>query len=228
MRVTTFQRARSEEQREARRAAILQTTTAMLSEMPVAAVTLNELSRRVGLAKSNVLRYFESREAILLELLVQLAEEFFVETSKQLRLNVNLNDSARGRAAEVAAVLATTLEARPMLCELMSAQAGVLEHNVSAETVERYKRAGYQSLAAFVGVLRQVLPELDVEEAAEATRAMVTLAGALWTHSHPPDAVRDVCLADPTLAFLPDGFARSVERMVGLILLGLLAEHSEW
>jgi AcrR family transcriptional regulator len=35
----------------------------MLTEMPVAQTTLDELSRRVGLAKSNVLRYFESREA---------------------------------------------------------------------------------------------------------------------------------------------------------------------
>ena len=41
----------------------------MLAEMPVAELSLNELSRRVGLAKSNVLRYFESREAVLLELL---------------------------------------------------------------------------------------------------------------------------------------------------------------
>ena len=67
--MTTFQRARSEEQREVRRRAILDAAAAMLAEMPVAEVTLNELSRRVGLAKSNVLRYFESREAVLLELL---------------------------------------------------------------------------------------------------------------------------------------------------------------
>src|ERR1039457_1529560 len=67
--MTTFQRARSEEQREVRRRAILDAAAAMLAEMPVAQVTLNELSRRVGLAKSNVLRYFESREAVLLELL---------------------------------------------------------------------------------------------------------------------------------------------------------------
>lgn len=65
----TFQRARTEEQREIRRRAILDMASAMLDEMPVAAVTLNELSRRVGLAKPNVLRYFESREAVLLELL---------------------------------------------------------------------------------------------------------------------------------------------------------------
>src|SRR3984957_11018664 len=64
-----FQRARNAEQREARRRAILDTAAAMLAEMPVAQVSLNELSRRAGLAKSNVLRYFESREAVLLELL---------------------------------------------------------------------------------------------------------------------------------------------------------------
>jgi len=65
--VTTFQRARSDEQREMRRRSILDAAAAMLTEMPVAEVTLNGLSRRAGLAKSNVLRYFESREAVLLE-----------------------------------------------------------------------------------------------------------------------------------------------------------------
>src|SRR5216117_1101716 len=66
--VKAFQRARSDEQREQRRQAILSTAAAMLGEMPVADLSLNELSRRVGLAKSNVLRYFETREAVLLEL----------------------------------------------------------------------------------------------------------------------------------------------------------------
>src|SRR3978361_234799 len=75
MRVT-FQRARSEEQRESRRRAILDTAAAMLTEMPVADLSLNELSRRVGLAKSNVLRYFESREAVLLELLHAASQEW--------------------------------------------------------------------------------------------------------------------------------------------------------
>ena len=66
---THFQRARSDEQREVRRQAILRVAAEMLAQMPVAKLSLNELSRRVGLAKSNVLRYFESREAVLLELL---------------------------------------------------------------------------------------------------------------------------------------------------------------
>ncbi len=65
----TFKRARSDEQRELRRQAILRVAADMVAVMPVADISLNELSRRVGLAKSNVLRYFESREAVLLDLL---------------------------------------------------------------------------------------------------------------------------------------------------------------
>src|SRR5580658_4524790 len=80
----TSQRARSEEQREIRRRAILDTTAAMLDAMPVSEVTLNELSRRVGLAKSNVLRYFESREAVLLELLDRAWQEWLAELGQSL------------------------------------------------------------------------------------------------------------------------------------------------
>ncbi|HEY0120021.1 MAG TPA: TetR/AcrR family transcriptional regulator [Cellulomonas sp.] len=69
---TPFLRARSEEQRTQRRSAILAAASQMLSDgMPIRELSLNELARRVGLAKSNVLRYFESREAVLLTLLDQ-------------------------------------------------------------------------------------------------------------------------------------------------------------
>src|SRR3954463_1698588 len=67
----TFQRARRPEQREARRQAILDVAEAMLAQDPTAEISLREISRRVGLATSNVLRYFESREAIFLELLAR-------------------------------------------------------------------------------------------------------------------------------------------------------------
>lgn len=222
--MSTFQRARSEDQREARREAILQTAASMLAEMPVSAVSLNELSRRVGLAKSNVLRYFDSREAVLLDLLIQLAEEFFSQIGKQLPGAVHADASVRARAGGVATALATEIAARPLLCELLSVQAGVLEHNVSAETVAKYKRSGYESLARFTAALRQVLPELSEEDAAEATRTITLFAGALWTHSHPPQAVQDAYAADPSLVFLPGGFAASLERTISVVLMGLLAD----
>ena len=64
-----FQRARRPEQVEARRRAILAAARELLAERPVAGISLRELSCRVGLPKSNVLRYFDSSEAIFLEVL---------------------------------------------------------------------------------------------------------------------------------------------------------------
>ena len=142
----TFQRARSEEQREIRRRAILDTASAMLDEMPVAEVSLNELSRRVGLAKSNVLRYFESREAVLLELLDHFLQELAGGAGRRAgRRRRRSSCPWPERAAAVAEILSRSLAGRVVLCDLFGAQGGVLEHNVSVEVVMRHKRASLAS-----------------------------------------------------------------------------------
>ena len=151
----TFQRARSEEQREARRRAILDTAAAMLDEMPVAELSLNELSRRVGLAKSNVLRYFESREAVLLELLDDFLGRWLVELEGELAEGVEASATAEVRAAQLADVLSRSLADRTVLCDLFGAQGGVLERNVSVEVVKRHKRASLARLDAMTALLRR-------------------------------------------------------------------------
>src|SRR3954466_16023052 len=133
----TFQRARSAEQREERRRTILDTAAAMLQEMPVADVSLNELSRRVGLAKSNVLRYFDSREAVLLELLARASREWLSHLATELPSVVRSRAAFGRRAEQLATAISASLAERPVLCDLMSAQAAVLEHNVSVEAVTR-------------------------------------------------------------------------------------------
>ncbi|CAM5259819.1 TetR/AcrR family transcriptional regulator OS=Streptomyces tendae OX=1932 GN=F3L20_19655 PE=4 SV=1 [Streptomyces tendae] len=104
--MTNFQRARSEEQREVRRQAILDTTAAMLEEMPIGAISLNELSRRV-LAKSNVLRYFESREAILLELLDRAWRQWVADLPALVHAGVDRDAPVSLRAEQFAGVIAS-------------------------------------------------------------------------------------------------------------------------
>ena len=137
MPAVTFQRARSEEQRAVRRRAILDTARAMLEEMPVAALSLNELSRRVGLAKSNVLRYFESREAVLLELLDHFLQEWLTELAGELAGGTDEDLPMAERAAAVAEILSRSLSGRVVLCDVFGAQGSVLEHNVCVEVVAR-------------------------------------------------------------------------------------------
>ena len=285
-----FQRARSQEQREARRQAILGAAAAMLAEMPVAEVTLNELSRRAGLAKSNVLRYFESREAVLLELLDSAWQDWLAqldadladavdpgappgERTDQLAATVAASLAARpmlcdlvsaqaavlernvspqvaaqykrasmaGIAAlgglmlrcvpelgeqdafRLAAAVAASLAARPMLCDLLSAQAAVLEHNVSPQVAARYKRASMAGISALGGLMLRCVPELGEPDAFRLAGATVMTASALWPHTQPSAAMLAAYAADPELAAMRLDFTATLREVLEVMTAGLLA-----
>ncbi|TXS23494.1 TetR/AcrR family transcriptional regulator [Streptomyces sp. gb1(2016)] len=217
----TFQRARTEEQREIRRRAILDTASAMLDEMPVAAVTLNELSRRVGLAKPNVLRYFESREAVLLELLDRFLREWLADLADELAAGIDEELPMDRRATAVAEILSRSLSGRGVLCDLFGAQGGVLEHNVSVEVVARYKRASLERLTTMTALVRTYLPELGEGATMFSLQTMV-LAGALSAYSTPPPSLRAAYEAEPDLARFHLGLEESLKLSLTATLLGAL------
>ncbi|AXX30699.1 TetR family transcriptional regulator [Actinosynnema pretiosum subsp. pretiosum] len=196
----TFQRARSEEQREVRRQAILDTAAAMLAELPVAEISLNELSRRIGLAKSNVLRYFETREAVLLELLNRFLREWLAAIAEELG-DPDPDAPAQERAARLAEVLSRSLADRPVLCDLFGAQGSVLEQNVSAEVIARHKRASLATLADATALVRGHVPELGGSAEAYCLQVLV-LAGALSAYVPPPASLLAAYRADPTIPVL--------------------------
>ena len=218
-----FQRARSEEQREARRQAILGAAAAMLAEMPVAEVTLNELSRRAGLAKSNVLRYFESREAVLLELLDSAWQDWLVQLEAELAGAVDAGAPVASRADQLAAVVAASLAARPMLCDLISAQAAVLERNVSPQVAAQYKRASLAGIAALGDLMHTCIPELGQPDAVKLAGATIMTTGALWPHTQPSAAMLAAYEADPELAAMRLDFTATLREVLEVMSAGLLA-----
>jgi AcrR family transcriptional regulator len=241
--MTTFQRARSEEQREARPPAILDTAAAMLAEMPVAEVTLNELSRRVGLAKSNVLRYFESREAVLLELLDAAWQDWLADLAKRLasapRTDANEGEVAdddraastdaavtAARAEQLAGILVGSLTDRPVLCDLLSAQSAVLERNVSPVVAATYKRAAIANVGAVARLALAHVPELGEQDAMKFAGAAVMVTGALWSSTQPSAAMLVAYESDPALAVMRLDFASTLREVLEVLIAGLLARPS--
>ena len=218
----TFQRARSAEQREERRRTILDTALVMLDEMPVAEVSLNELSRRVGLAKSNVLRYFESREAVLLELLERALGSWLAEVAVELADGVDPRLSVRDRGDRFAAVVARSLARHAVLCDLISAQAGVLEHNVSVDVVVRYKRSALAGVEEMVGLVHRHVPEVGDEAQSVCLLAMI-LAGGLWTHCRPSASTLAAYEAEPDLAGLHLDLATALTNGLATLIAGAVA-----
>jgi AcrR family transcriptional regulator len=220
---TTFQRARSDEQRAIRRQTILATAAAMLEQMPVAELSLNELSRRVGLAKSNVLRYFDSREAVLLELLESLTTEWLEHLSRELPSAVSARAGFERRAERLAGVVAQSLADRPVLCDLLGAQAAVLEHNVSSDAIASFKRRGITQAAAFCDLIRQALPELSEAETWRLVLGVFLLTSSLWAHATPPQAVLDAYEQIPELASMRLEFSTALEDSIVTMAVGLHA-----
>ncbi len=208
-----------------RRQVILKTAAEMLTEMRVAQVSLNELSRRVGLAKSNVLRYFESREAVLLELLNPAFKEWLTQLDQDLAV-VDPTAPPAERGDQLAAALALSLASRPVLCDLISAQASVLEHNLSPKVAAEYKRAAIANAVSLTGLVVEHLGELGDHDAVRFAAALVMVTGAVWTHAHPSAAMLAAYEADPDLASMRLDFTDTLRQVLEVLIAGLLARSS--
>lgn len=217
-----FKRARSEEQREQRRRAILDTTASMLGEMPVADLSLNELSRRVELAKSNVLRYFESRESILLELLDAELHDWALELDGAL---ASAPAPVRDRAARVADVMARSFATRPVMCDLISAQSAVLERNISTGSALRHKHAIRTEVSVVVDAVVRVLPELGTEQAYQAIAYALLMTAGSWPQSAPSPALQAAYEADPEVAATQMDFTGVVRDLTDLTITGMLVRN---
>ena len=221
MSVTTFQRARSAEQRAVRRRAILETAAAMLTEMPVADLSLNELSRRVGLAKSNVLNYFESREAVLLELLGSELSAW-VDALAAAAAEIPRTAKPGPRAELLADAVVRTLAERPVFCDLISAQGSVLERNISADAALAFKQVSLTVYRRMLTLITGVLPEIGVDAATRFIKSASILAGAIWSHAHPTASIVAAYESDPAIADLRLDFETDLREALQTLLYGVL------
>lgn len=161
----------------------------MLAESSVTEISLNELSRRVGLAKSNVLRYFESREAVFLELLDTGWREWLDAVGPLLREPAARSDDPYAECARVGTAVADSLVARPLLCELISVTAGVLERNISVEVAVRFKRRFAANTADLARLVGERLPGIGEAGATHFAGAAFVVVAGLWPFANPTAAV---------------------------------------
>ncbi|MPZ80793.1 MAG: TetR family transcriptional regulator [Actinophytocola sp.] len=212
-----FQRARRPEQVAARREAILNAAAAMLGERPVADISLRELAGRVGLAKSNVLRYFDSREAIFLEVL----DRTWTAWLDGLSLSPGRGSAGFARETRVATAIATSLIAEPLLCELFSTMGAVLERNISLEVARDFKTRFSMNTARLAGTVRACVPALDEPGATHFAGAAVVVVAGLWPFANPTEVVATVSaeLGAPCAADLfSEGLTEAlVNQLIGLV-----------
>ncbi|WP_321822613.1 MULTISPECIES: TetR/AcrR family transcriptional regulator [unclassified Burkholderia] len=212
------QRARHPEQKEERRQHLLATARALLLDgLDVNALGLNELARQAGMTKSNVYRYYESREAVLLDVL---EEELALWSADFEHLSKQPLEKTHA-IAELAKTYATTLVRRPLLCSLSSILSSIIEHNISLERVIEFKRRQPILLGKIASAINAAAPTIKLEQVGEFIRLSVPLFVGLWPISHPSAAVKKA-ISLPELASLRYDFKRDLEHALQIMLTGIV------
>jgi AcrR family transcriptional regulator len=216
MNAETYQRARRPEQKLERRDAFLAAARELALRDGVRSVSLADIAERVGIHKSALLRYFETREQIFLELTAHAWREWTAA------LHAELDEAGPGDPALVADVVARSFGDRPLLCDLIAHTPLNLERNVSTAAVRRYKLTSLAAVDEAAAVIGRALPALTLDECREFVGAMASLAGAVWQIANPVPALAELYASDPALAHACVDLVPRLRRTADILLAGLI------
>jgi AcrR family transcriptional regulator len=212
-----FQRARTSEAKHLREAAILDAARRLGAERGIRQVTLTEIAEAVGMHKSAMLRYFETREEIFLRLTAEAWHEWSVALRAELGMLTNPSPDA------VAAVFAGTLAARGAFCDLLAQAPLNLERNVSVEAVRTFKLLVHTELDAIVVGVRSLLPTLSEGDGVDLIAAATSLSGAFWQMATPGPEIAALYRSDPHLSHAVVDVEGRVHRLLTALIQGFLA-----
>ena len=209
------QRARSAEAKLQREQAILDAAAQLGAERGIRTVTLTDIAQAVGLHKSAMLRYFETREQIFLKLTAAGWQDWSAALRAQL---APLEPGAS--PVSIAEAFAETLTSRPMFCDLLAQAPLNLERNVSIDSVRSFKLVTLEEVAAISAQLTRLLG-LTEQQAVDVIATATSLAGALWQMATPGPEVQALYRSDPRLSHAIVEVAPRLTRILSAVLAGL-------
>jgi AcrR family transcriptional regulator len=210
------QRARSTAAKQQREQAILAAAARLAGERGIRKVTLTDIAEVVGMHKSALLRYFETREQIFLLLTADAWREWGPAARAEL---AQLSEAT---PAAVARVFAETLTARPTFCDLLAQAPLNLERNVSLESVKAFKLVTQEQVGLFIEQFRGLLPKLGERDTVDVIAAATSMAGAFWQMASPGPELQKLYRTDPALLHAVVDVEPRLTRILTAQLTGLL------
>ena len=210
-----MQRARRAEDKEERRKGILGAARELWArDGSYVAFNMGEVAEKAGLAKGTVYIYFATKEALLLELLMEELGEWLGVVDGRL------DQGGTWTPRRVALLLAETLGQRRRLTQLLSLMSSILEHNVPGEVVLGFKRFLRDGVLATGARLERRLPLLREGDGARVLVVCHALVTGMEPLSRPPAAVAKV-LESPDMAMFRVDFERELSGALWALLAGM-------
>lgn len=203
-------RARDDHEKEERRQQILDGARSLFDQRTFSDISVSAVAREVGVAKGTLYIYFDSKEALFLDLLLTEMSEWFEAVAAVVPRPATVE--------EVAHVITSELVKRPRLPRLAGILHSVLEHNVGEDLALEFKTEQRRFMAEGAERLAGVVDGLAPAAAEKFfIRLHATVVGVALM-ANPSDAVRTALRSKADLDLLDIDFAAMLEPLVVLIL----------
>ncbi len=153
-----WQRARTEEKRSERKDAICSAAFNLFKQHGYENVSFNGIAAEAGFTKSNMYRYFSSREEIFLNIFSSLFEKWADDYCKQIK---KLEQEVC--VERFAKVWVKSFKHRPQFLDLTPILFISLEKNSSFDQLVKFKRLAKERLYEIAIEISRIYPELDIE-----------------------------------------------------------------
>ncbi|HST58747.1 MAG TPA: TetR family transcriptional regulator [Longimicrobium sp.] len=213
-----MRRARSDEDKQERRAAILATAAEMYAREPsFGAFTMAALAGEAGLAKGTLYLYFRTKEELFLALLEEGFDAWFDDVDARL-------DAGTGAWTpdDAADALVRSIRGRETLARLLSIMPAIVEHNVDFDAALRFKRRVMHRAAQTGPRLEARLAWLRPGEGARFLVHLHALVIGVWQLAEPSAVIRRV-MEDPALAPARVDFEADLRFLIATLLRGMAA-----
>jgi len=211
------QRARNDEDKQARRAAILTEADALLGEHPYARITMAQVAAASGLAKGTLYLYFRSKEELFLALLERELVAWFGALRDRFGTLPSVSPDILGRE------FAGSLETCRTLSDLLVILHTILEQNVDASAALAFKLVLRDELDAAGEALEFIWPQLPQGAGPRTLLRMYALLIGMRQIAFPSAVIADI-LAREDMTSLRVDFTRDLAESIADLLRG--AAHS--
>lgn len=214
------QRARSDDDKSARRDQLLQAALELWNASTFSSFTMSDVAARSGLAKGTTYLYFKTKEELLLALLARELEDWFDALGAQLELR------ERWSPKKLARIIAESLRERKTLRGLMTIQASILEHNVTIDAAQGFKHFLLVRAIAASAALESRMPFLEPGEGVFVLQTLNALVIGFDQLGNPSTVVNKV-LEQPEMKILSVDFEAHLRQALEAVLNGLKHRKGE-
>jgi len=211
-----WERARTEEQKELRIAEIISATKRLYKKYSFEEITFVLIAEEASFTRSNLYKYFNSKEEIFLEFLKQDIKNWRKDLVK------NYPDEKDYTIEEFVNIWVSILVSHKRLLELIAILFSFLEKNTSVDSLTNFKLSVKNDLEQLIIFLCRIFPKLTPDKAAEFIYLQFGSATGLYQMTDHSE-VQLKAMEHPELKDMKIEFNPYFKNSVEYLIRGLLA-----